>query len=75
MDIYSFQVAGGGGGNQSGRTQNHGKRAQSYQTNPECSLISTFIGKAWEIISNKLPEYTSPDNLLRFAVSFPTRNY
>jgi hypothetical protein len=36
--------------------------------------ISSFIGKNWEIIAKKLPEHTNPDSLLRFAVSFSTKN-
>ena len=71
MDIYSFQVAEGEISLEELKTM-----AKEFKViRPIQNAVSTFIGKAWEIIANKLPEYTSPDNLLRFAVSFPTRNY
>jgi hypothetical protein len=37
---------------------------------PIQGIISSFLGKPWEIIAKELPECTKAEQLLRFAVSF-----
>jgi hypothetical protein len=37
---------------------------------PIQGIISSFLGKPWEIIAKELPECTKEEQLLRFAVSF-----
>ncbi len=71
LDTYSFQVAEGDISVEELKTL-----AKEFEIlRPIQRTISSFIGKKWEIIAEKLPEYTNPDSLLRFAVSFRTNKH